>query len=46
MSKEWKKKVLSYLYTKKVTNKRWKATEALAHLMHVINYIVKFLWKN
>jgi hypothetical protein len=35
-------KVLSYLYTRKVTNKRWKTTEELAYLMHVTNHIVKF----
>jgi len=42
------KTVLSYLYTKKVTNKRWKTTDELAYLrvLHVINYIVKCLSKN
>jgi alpha-glucuronidase len=36
------KTVLSYMYTRKVVNKRWREREKLAYLMPVINHTVKF----
>jgi len=46
MREKWKNSSVIPVYKYNVTNKRWKTTEELAYLMHVINYIVKLLLKN
>jgi hypothetical protein len=36
------KTILSYLYTRKVKNRRWRTKEKLAYSIRVITYVVTF----